>query len=141
MPNRKFTMDPWLSLDKVFNNFNHLIHQNEAGVGPKVHSCKTEDEIKLSFELSGVDPDKLELNYKDDTLSLKGERVQKVKKDHTLLRSERPHGAFERSFILPFKIDEDKVKAQYKNGILSVHLFREASQIAKKITIQTKGAA
>ena len=49
MPNRKFTMDPWLSLDKVFNNFNHLIHQNEAGVGPKVHSCKTEDELMCCF--------------------------------------------------------------------------------------------
>lgn len=141
MQNRKSLIDPWSSLDKIFNNFNHFIHQNEIETGPRVHTHKSEDELILHFELPGVNPDKVELNYKDDTLILKGEREQLVKAKQNLLRSERPHGAFERSFVLPFKIDEEKVNAQYKDGILTVNLPREATQSSKKITIQTKGAA
>lgn len=141
MYKNKFVLDPWSSLDKIFNNFNHSLSTREGDQYPKVHTIKGEDELILSFELPGVDPEKVELTYKEDSLNLKAERKILVEEWQKILRSERPQGRFERSFILPFKVDEDKVQAQYKDGILTVKLQKEAAQASKKITIQTQGVA
>ena len=133
-------MDPWASLDRIFNNFTHTPDEGQSELSPKVHSCKTEDALILNFELPGVDPEKIELNYKDDTLSLNAERKNPITSGN-ILRRERVQGNFERSLVLPFKVDEEKVQASYVNGILTVNLVKEAQQKPKKIIIKAQGVA
>ena len=137
---KQVLMDPWASLDRIFNNFTHTQDSGQSELSPKVHSCKTDDSLVLNFELPGVDPEKIELNYKDDILSLNAERIKPMESG-TYLRRERVLGHFEKSLVLPFKVDEEKVQASYVNGILTVNLVKEAKQKTKKIIIKAQGAA
>ena len=135
-------LNPWSSLDSIFDDFNKVFAYRSEESYPAVQTHQSEKGIELRFELPGVDPDKVELNYEDDTLIIKGERQElKTKNEQGYVRRERQYGTFERSFVLPWKVDESKIKARYKNGLLIVELLKELAQSPKKITIQTKGVA
>ena len=135
-------LNPWSSLDNIFNDFNRVFGHRQESSYPAVQTHQDENQIELRFELPGVDPSNIDLNYEDDTLTIKGKREEsKKEKEDRYVRRERHYGSFERSFILPWKVDEANVQASYKNGLLTVLLPKEAAQSPKKITIQTKGAA
>ena len=135
-------LNPWSSLDNIFNDFNRAFGHKTAESYPPVQTHQDENGIELRFELPGVDPDKVVLHYEDDTLTIKGSR-ESVKEEKTdrFIRKERHSGSFERSFVLPWKVDEEKVHARYKHGVLTVSIPKEAAQKPKRISIQTKGVA
>ena len=90
---------------------------------PPVDIYETENDIVLKAELPGVDPKDVEVKVEDNTLYLKGERkFEKEVKNESYHRVERAYGSFARSFSLPNSISTDKVKAEFKDGLLTLTL-------------------
>jgi HSP20 family protein len=94
----------------------------------------------IKAELPGLDEKNIEVKVANGVLSIKGEKhEEKEEKEKDYYRRERSFGSFERSFQLPDNIEDDKIEANFKNGVLSVTLPKsaEAQQQAKKIEVKT----
>ncbi|MRI57599.1 Hsp20/alpha crystallin family protein [Methylobacterium sp. DB1607] len=96
------------------------------GLGwPSVEVVETEQGLRVSAELPGLDEKDVELVIEDGILTLRGEKRSETS-DKERGYTERSYGRFERSLALPFAVEEDKVEASFKNGVLSVTLPRSA---------------
>jgi len=104
---------------------------------PAVDILEAEGEIILRAELPGVDLNAIDIQIKDNVLTLRGERTfeNQVKKEH-YYRIERSYGTFVRSFTLPGTIDQERVEAQLRDGILEVKLPKRGSGAVRPITVE-----
>jgi HSP20 family protein len=103
---------------------------------PPVDIYETEDAIVLKAELPGVDPKDVEVRVEDNTLYLKGERkFEKEVKEQNYHRVERSYGSFARSFSLPNSISTDQVKAEFKDGLLTLTMPKREEAKPKTIKI------
>jgi HSP20 family protein len=90
---------------------------------PSVDVFETEEEFVLTAELPGVERKQIDLQVKDHTLFLKGQRNPSGEVSQQVYhRLERPSGAFERRFSLPQDIDADRIRANLNEGVLTVTL-------------------
>ena len=90
---------------------------------PSVDMIEKDDMFELPVDLPGVDEKNIEVKLSGDALTIKGEREEhkeEKKKDYYI--SERQFGAFQPSFRLPDNVETDKIKAQFKNGVLTIAL-------------------
>jgi HSP20 family protein len=107
---------------------------------PRVDMEETDDAVRLTAELPGVDKDNIDISVTDDTITLKGEkRQEEEKKEKGYYKVERSYGSFQRSFYLPCEIDADNVNAAFKNGVLTITLPKSAAarESVKKIPVRT----
>ena len=103
---------------------------------PAVDIYETESEIMVQAELPGVDRKDITLNLEKNVLTLKGERhFEKETKQENYHRIERAYGGFSRSFSIPEIVDEDKIRADYKDGILKIALPKKEQVKPKQIQI------
>ena len=103
---------------------------------PPVDIYETEDAIVLKAELPGIDPQDVEVRVEDNTLYLKGERnYEKEVKEQNYHRIEWSYGSFARSFTLPNSISAEKVKAEYKDGLLTLTMPKREEAKPKTIKI------
>lgn len=103
---------------------------------PPVDIYETEDAIILKAELPGIDPKDVEVRVEDNTLYLKGERkFEKEVKEQNYHRVERSYGSFARSFSLPNSINADQVKAEFKDGLLTLTMPKREEAKPKTIKI------
>ena len=103
---------------------------------PAVDIYETEGEITVHAELPGVDRKDIALNLEKNVLTLKGERrFEKETKQENYHRIERAYGAFSRSFSIPAIVDEEKIRAEYKDGILRISLPKKEQVKPKQIQI------
>jgi HSP20 family protein len=80
-------------------------------------------EIVLRAELPGVSKEDIDIRVENNTLTLRGERKRASEiRNEQYHRVERAYGAFSRSFSLPSRIDTEKVKADFKDGLLTITL-------------------
>ena len=108
-----------------------------ADWSPLVDITEDEKEFLLKAELPGVKREEVKLTVEDGVLMLSGERrFEKEEKDKKYHRVERAYGSFLRSFSLPEGTDGSKVIADFKDGVLKVHLPK--SEISKPRTIEVK---
>ena len=94
---------------------------------PSVDVDETEDEIRVSAELPGLDEEDFEVLIEGDVLSIRGEKghgLDNESQGHRHLESS--YGSFHRRFRLPFEVDADAVKAKYRNGLLEVAVAKPA---------------
>ncbi|TLM65372.1 MAG: Hsp20/alpha crystallin family protein [Deltaproteobacteria bacterium] len=116
----------------------------EAGLGlrdwPRVNLREDDDHIYVEALLPGVEPDKLDMNVLGNTLTLAGERSagDREKSGRTWHRRERGTGRFLRSIELPVEINPDKVRAEYRNGLLLVTLPKAEEAKPKRISIKVR---
>jgi HSP20 family protein len=90
-------------------------------------------------ELPGMNKDNIKVTIKNNMLRLSGERKQEEETtEKTFHRSERYFGKFCRTIQLPADIDADKIKAQYKDGVLNITLPKPESMKPKEIEIEVK---
>jgi HSP20 family molecular chaperone IbpA len=90
---------------------------------PTVDIFETDDDIVVTAELPGLEKDQVGVEYKDGILTLRGERkLEREVKEESYHRMERSYGVFHRSFTLPGTVDEEKISARMKNGVLEIHL-------------------
>ncbi len=106
---------------------------------PPVDIYETENEIVLKAELPEIDQKDIEIKVEDNTLTVRGERKfeQETKKEN-YHRIERAYGKFSRSFSLPNTIDQEKIKATYKDGILKLVMPKKEETKPKQITVEVK---
>ena len=88
---------------------------------PAVDIFEQDGNIVLKAELPGVDPKDVDVRVENNVLTLRGERKleSEVQKD-SYHRVERAYGSFSRSFTLPNAVDTEKIKADYRDGVLRV---------------------
>ena len=104
---------------------------------PLVDITEDEKEYLIKAELPEVKKEDVKLTVHDDVLSISGERkYEKEEKGKKYHRVERSYGSFTRSFTLPEDADAGKVSADYKEGVLKVHLPK--SEKAKPKSIEVK---
>ncbi len=105
---------------------------------PAVDIYETENEVVLKADIPDVEPKSVGIQLENGTLTLKGERqFEQQKNGHKgFHRIERSYGSFVRAFSLPETIDGEKVKADYKNGVLTITLPKK--EVAKPKTINVE---
>jgi HSP20 family protein len=103
---------------------------------PAVDIYDNDKDIVIKAELPGMDKKDMVVHVNGRFLTLKGERSSEndVKEDN-YHRRERSYGKFERVFTLPVKVDPDKITADYKDGILKIHIPKPEEQKPKQITV------
>ena len=103
---------------------------------PAVDIFETEGEIVVKAELPGMDRKDIALNLERNVLTLRGERrFAKETKDDNYHRIERSYGAFSRAFSIPATVDDEKIGADYKDGVLKIVLPKKEQVKPKQIRI------
>jgi HSP20 family protein len=141
---------PMGNLASFQDEMNRLFHQffrggagEEAGWGlrtrtPPVDIYETDDALVLKAELPGVSKEDVSIEVHQNTLIVHGQRKHEAEvKDEHYHRVERAYGAFQRSFVLPAVVDQEKVQATYHDGILELRLPKLESAKPKRIAIQS----
>jgi HSP20 family protein len=104
---------------------------------PAVDILETEDDLVLKADVPGIDMKNIDISLENGTLTVKGERTFEAQQEHSgYHRIERAYGKFARSFSLPETVDPDKVRAEYRNGVLSITLPKK--EVAKPRTIKVE---
>jgi HSP20 family protein len=104
---------------------------------PAVDIFETENELVLKADVPEVDPKNIGIQVENGTLTLKGERrFEEQKNGKGFHRIERSYGSFVRAFSLPDTVDAEKVKADYKSGVLTITLPKK--EVAKPKTINVE---
>jgi HSP20 family protein len=103
---------------------------------PPVDAWETEDEIVYAFDLPGIPEDKISVEFEDGALTVSGERerTEEVSQDR-LYRYERRFGSFSRTIGLPQGVSEDSINADYKDGVLEVHVQKPEQPKPRRIQI------
>jgi HSP20 family protein len=137
--------DPFLSLATWQEQVNRMFEgafpgRPEASAlttwTPSVDIYETENELVLKADLPDLNEKDLDVRVENNMLTIRGERKfeQKVKEDN-YLRIERTYGSFSRSFSLPNTISTESIKAEYKNGVLTVEMPKRADSKPKQVKI------
>ena len=143
--------DPFREIRDVGRMFDRMFGKNlserrpvldmlERGVwAPTLDVYDKKDRLVAKAELPGMDKKDIKISVEGDVLSIKGE----TKKDEEVNEKdyyccERAYGSFYRSVSLPVAVEKDKIKASYKNGILTIDLpkTKEAQEKKKEIEIE-----
>jgi HSP20 family protein len=104
---------------------------------PAVDIFETENELVLKADLPEIDPKNVGIQLENGTLTLKGERkFEQEKNGKGFHRIERSYGSFVRAFSLPDTVDAENVKADYKNGVLTVTIAKKEVAKPKTINVQ-----
>lgn len=104
---------------------------------PVVDLYDDKDQVVVKAELPGMTKDEIEIDISDHQLTLKGEKKKEEEiKEENYYRSERSYGSFTRVLDLPAEVQNDKVHASYKNGVLEIRLPK--TEEAKKKEIKVK---
>jgi len=103
---------------------------------PSVDIYETEQDLVLTAELPGIDEKDVEIKIEDNTLTLSGDRkFEKETKEENYHRIERAYGSFYRAFSLPHYINQDKISAEYENGVLKVILPKKPELKPRKVKV------
>jgi HSP20 family protein len=142
--------DPFRELDELQNRISTLFGRapvrkegdkqealSVAEWAPLVDITEDEKEYLIKAELPDVKKDDIKISVQNDVLSISGERkYEKEEKNKKYHRVERAYGSFSRSFTVPEDADADRVAAEFKDGLLHVHLPK--SEKVKPKTIEVK---
>jgi HSP20 family protein len=142
--------EPFRDLVSLQGRMNRLFDESYRGVGragaeedwaqgawsPAVDIYEKDGNIVLKAELPGIEPKDVDVRVENNILTLKGERrfEEEVQKE-SYQRVERAYGAFTRSFTLPTVVDTEKIKAEFKDGVLRMTLPKKEEAKPKQISI------
>ncbi|MFW5800310.1 MAG: Hsp20/alpha crystallin family protein [Spirochaetota bacterium] len=108
-----------------------------ASYTPRLDITEDDNNIYVNAELPGVKEKDIDVELKDNMLTISGEKKEETEeKEKKYHRVERSYGYFQRSVNLSSKVDEDKIKASYKDGILSITLPKVEGEESKSKKIQ-----
>lgn len=137
--------DPWREMEDFVDRYNRALGSGqESGQdvmkkgdwSPRVDIMETEDEFTIKAEIPEVNKEDVKVTVENGILMLHGERKQeKEEKGKTFHRIERHYGAFNRSFTLPETVDQDSIKANFKDGMLSIRLQKSKQVKPKAINV------
>ena len=133
------------NMDTLFDDFfrgfdvEPFFGRHATSFTPKVDVTESDKEIRVSAELPGIDEKDIDITLTHDSMTIKGEKKEeKEDKGKDYYRMERSYGSFCRTISLPVEIQADKVKANYKKGILTVHIPKSKKALEEKKRIEVK---
>lgn len=137
--------DPFHGLTSLQEQVNRLFESNLparsdnsalTAWAPAVDIYETENDLVIKADLPAVEEKDLDVRVENNMLTIRGERKfeQKVNDDN-YLRVERTYGSFSRSFSLPNTVNTEAIKAEYKNGVLSIELPKRAESKPKQVKV------
>jgi HSP20 family protein len=100
---------------------------------PAADVYENEKSYIVAVDVPGIDRSTLDISVDDDTLAIRG---NKPDVDATQHRTERPRGKFLRTFSVPASVDQKGIKADYRDGVLQVHLPKRAERKAQRVEIK-----
>jgi HSP20 family protein len=105
---------------------------------PTLDLSETDNAIQIRADVPGMKAEDIDIQLNNGVLTISGERKEeKEEKGKTFHRVERRHGSFSRSLTLPAAVAEDKVDAQYRDGVLTVSLQKSEEAKSKKIKVKS----
>lgn len=127
-------------MDRLFRSFfGGPLEEVEGFWAPVIDIEEDNDSYYVRAEVPGIKKEEIKISVRGNALSLSGERKQESEtKNKTFHRVERSYGRFKRTISLPSEIDAEKVKATYKDGILTVTLPKPESMKPKEIEVEIK---
>jgi len=140
--------DPFRELEDMNSRLNRLFSvrtsrqpEDEESMfaewSPAVDVQETDQEYLIKADLPEVKKDDVKVELQDGVLTVEGERKQeKEEKGKRFHKIERSYGRFVRRFAVPTEIDGTKVQAEFKEGVLSVHLPKSAKAVPKAIEVK-----
>ena len=108
--------DPFRELDRMFDQAVNQARQPSFPMDAYRHG----DTIVVHFDLPGVDPSSIDIEYERQTLTVSAERSWRPTEGDQLLATERIHGKFQRQILLGDGLDPERLKANYEQGVLTV---------------------
>ena len=140
--------EPFGGLDDVFNRFPSMFERwarlagsGEKGVGwsPSVDISETEQEYLIRASLPAVKKEDVNVTVEDGMLTLSGERrQQEERKDEKFHKIESFYGNFSRSFSLPEGTQPAAIRAESKDGVLTIHVPKIKAEAKKPTTIKVQ---
>ena len=141
---------PWKELEDMEKRLSTIFGRSPMGTdgekkeaisvtewSPLVDISEDDKEYLVKAEIPEMKKEDIKINVHDDVLTVSGERqYEKEEKGKKYYRVERAYGSFMRSFALPENADGSKISAEYKDGVLKIHLPK--SEQAKKKAIEVK---
>ena len=139
---------PWREMETFNNHFNRFFDESflsnrwltdksgGSDWNPRVDVYEKEDAIILKAELPGMNKKDIDIDIEDRVLTLRGERsLDDEVTDESYYRRERVYGKFHRAFRLPADVEPEKIKADFKDGILNVNIPKPEEKKPKKISV------
>lgn len=133
---RPYIRNPWADFEKIRQGMdqlsqnyfhNDVLFHKCANVYPPLNIFETDETIIIKAEIPGVTAENLDISIEQKSLSLMGTReLLKNDRDLSYHRREIPNGSFNRSVVLPTKVDLENTSATLKNGILTITLNKAA---------------
>lgn len=143
--------DPFRELEDVSDRLNRIFARPAssgtngketmivAEWAPSVDISETEEAYQIKAEIPDVKKEDVKITLEDGVLTIQGQRKQAQEQHNTKYhRIERSYGSFARTFSLPDVIEADQVKAEFKDGVVHLHLPK--SEKAKPKAIEVKVA-
>ena len=140
--------DPFKDLLTLQDRMNRLFDESVRNVkpgdealssaiwSPAVDIYETDDEVVVKAELPEINQKDIDIQIENNTVTLRGERkFNKETKKENFHRIERAYGSFSRSFTLPSTIDQEKIRADYKDGILKISMPKREETKPKQIKV------
>ena len=129
-------------MNRLFEDATQRRSRTDAGAGdeferadwtPAADIYEVESGYLIAMDLPGIDRQALEIDVDENRLVVKGTRPIDEPKQH---RAERPRGKFLRTFSVPASVEQGKIAADYKDGVLRIRLPKRIEQKSKKIDIK-----
>lgn len=145
---------PWQEIDTLRRQFDQLFDElapisrgtatkpNGNGWMPAIELKSTDTDVILRAELPGIDAKDLDVQVSREAVALKGEYKTESKtedKEHQIFRSEFRYGSFQRVIPLPVAVENDQVKADFKDGILTLTMPRIETERPKVVKVNVGG--
>ncbi|MBN1588642.1 MAG: Hsp20/alpha crystallin family protein [Pirellulales bacterium] len=126
-----FVREPFGALESSFRDF--------GAWSPAVDLAETDTEYTVRAELPGLAPEDLEVSVTENQLVLSGEKKETTEQNEKgYYHSESRYGSFRRNIPLPGAVDSTKVDAEYRNGVLTIHLAKSPQNASKRIEVKVK---
>jgi HSP20 family protein len=122
------------------SNFTRSGHSDLATWAPAVDIYETENELVVKADLPDLQEKDIDVRVENNTLTIRGERkFEKDVSQDNYLRIERAYGSFMRSFSLPNTVSSENIRADYHNGVLTLHIAKREGSKPKQIKISISG--
>lgn len=124
-------------MNRMFRNFFEEYDQRGSLWAPSVDIVEENDRLELTAEIPGVDKKDVKISVQDNVLTIEGQKKQEYEeKNDSYYCCERSFGRFSRSFTIPSNVDSEKIKADYKDGILTLTLPKVEEAKPRQIEIK-----
>ncbi|MDJ0721476.1 MAG: Hsp20/alpha crystallin family protein [Desulfobacterales bacterium] len=125
--------------EDVFSQSGDYDSESMGAWRPPVDIIDTEPAIVIFVEIPGVDKAAVNIEVKENVLSISGERsVDNTVGQGSYMRSERVFGKFARSFALPSMIPTEKIKANFNDGVLKITIPKPEAGQPRKVPINVE---